>query len=68
MVFQMCFGKSASSGGNALQRATEEDKRKNLEIDKLLRKDKKMAQRQIKILLLGRWASFPYPKTVAYRS
>lgn len=54
MVFQMCFGKSASSGGNALQRVTEEEKRKNMEIDKLLRKDKRLAQRQVKILLLGR--------------
>ncbi|KAI4198576.1 MAG: hypothetical protein LQ346_002729 [Caloplaca aetnensis] len=53
MVFQMCFGKSASSGGNALQRVTEEEKRKNMEIDKLLRKDKRLAQRQVKILLLG---------------
>ncbi|KAL8901738.1 MAG: hypothetical protein Q9207_005049 [Kuettlingeria erythrocarpa] len=49
----MCFGKSANSGGNALQRVTEEEKRKNMEIDKLLRKDKRMQHRQVKILLLG---------------
>lgn len=54
MVFNMCFPKSSSGGGNALQRSTSEDKRKNMEIERLLRKDKKMQARQVKILLLGR--------------
>ncbi|KAL8994722.1 MAG: hypothetical protein Q9169_005386 [Polycauliona sp. 2 TL-2023] len=49
----MCFPKSSSGGGNALQRSTSEEKRKNMEIERLLRKDKKMQARQVKILLLG---------------
>lgn len=52
MVFNMCFPKS-SGGGNALQRSTEEEKRKNMEIDRMIRKDKKLQARQVKILLLG---------------
>lgn len=51
MVFSMCFPKSA--GGNALTRTTSEDERKNAEIDKIIRKDKKAAAKQVKILLLG---------------
>lgn len=50
MVFSMCFPKS---GGNTLTRTTSEEKRKNAEIDKLLRKDRKLQARQVKILLLG---------------
>ncbi|KAL9631481.1 MAG: hypothetical protein Q9204_004213 [Flavoplaca sp. TL-2023a] len=53
MVFNMCFPKSSSGGGNALQRSTSEEKRKNMEIERLLRKDKKNQARQVKILLLG---------------
>ncbi|KAL8670323.1 MAG: hypothetical protein Q9168_005123 [Polycauliona sp. 1 TL-2023] len=49
----MCFPKSSSGGGNALQRSTSEEKKKNMEIERLLRKDKKMQARQVKILLLG---------------
>lgn len=67
MVFSMCFPKS-SGGGNALQRVTEEEKKKNMEIDRLLRKDKKMQARQVKILLLGRQKSHFRPHTVAHRS
>ena len=53
MVFNMCFPKS-SGAANALQRTTSEEKRKNMEIDRLIRKDKKMQARQVKILLLGK--------------
>ncbi|KAL8776706.1 MAG: hypothetical protein Q9213_008165 [Squamulea squamosa] len=49
----MCFPKSSGGGGNALQRSTSEEKKKNMEIDRLLRKDKKLQARQVKILLLG---------------
>ena len=50
MVLSMCFGKG---GGNSLTRATAEDQRRNMEIDKMIRKDKKSMARQVKILLLG---------------
>ena len=50
MVFSMCFPKA---GGSNLTRETSEERRKNAEIDKLLRKDKKMQAKQVKILLLG---------------
>jgi hypothetical protein len=50
MVFSMCFPKS---GGSALTRSTSEERRKNLEIEKMIRKDKKVQARQVKILLLG---------------
>ena len=53
MVFSMCFPKSG--GGNALTRETEEDRRKNAEIEKLIRRDKKVAAKQVKILLLGKY-------------
>ena len=49
-MFNMCFPKS---GGNALTRSTTEEQRKNMEIDKMIRKDKKVQSRQVKILLLG---------------
>ncbi|KAL9604006.1 MAG: hypothetical protein Q9219_000768 [cf. Caloplaca sp. 3 TL-2023] len=52
MVFNMCFPKS-SGVGNALQRSTSEEKKKNMEIDRLIRRDKKLQSRQVKILLLG---------------
>ena len=50
MVFKICFPKS---GGNALPKVTEEDRRRNEEIEKMIRKDKKLQARQVKILLLG---------------
>ena len=50
MVFNMCFPKS---GGNGLARSTSEERKKNLEIEKMIRKDKKTQARQVKILLLG---------------
>ena len=50
MVFNMCFPKS---GGNSLARSTSEERKKNLEIEKMIRKDKKVQARQVKILLLG---------------
>ena len=50
MVFNMCFPKSSA---NALARSTAEDARRNIEIEKLIRKDKKTQARQVKILLLG---------------
>ena len=53
MVFNMCFPKTNSGGGNTLQRSTSEENRKNMEIEKMIRRDKKMASRQVKILLLG---------------
>ena len=51
MVFSMCFPKA---GGNGLTRSTSEERRKNAEIDKLLRRDKKVQAKQVKILLLGK--------------
>lgn len=51
MVFNMCFPKSG--GGNALTRSTSEERKKNMEIEKMIRKDKKAQARQVKILLLG---------------
>ena len=50
MVFNMCFPKS---GGNSLARSSSEDRKKNMEIEKMIRKDKKTQARQVKILLLG---------------
>lgn len=50
MVFSICFPKA---GANALTRSTSEEKKRNLEIDKMIRKDKKLQARQVKILLLG---------------
>ena len=50
MVFNMCFPKS---GGNSLARSTGEERKKNMEIEKMIRKDKKTQARQVKILLLG---------------
>ena len=52
MVFSMCFPKTG--GGNTLQRSTSEERKKNAEIDRLIRKDKKIAAKQVKILLLGK--------------
>ncbi len=51
MVFKMCFPKVG--GSNALARATSEERKKNQEIDKLIRRDKKANAKQVKILLLG---------------
>ena len=50
MVFNMCFPKS---GASSLTRSTGEDSRRNMEIEKMIRKDKKNQARQVKILLLG---------------
>lgn len=50
MVFRMCFPKS---GGNNLVRSSEDDRRRNEEIEKMIRRDKKLQARQVKILLLG---------------
>ena len=50
MPFSMCFSKG---GGNSLARSTSEERKKNLEIEKMIRKDKKVQARQVKILLLG---------------
>lgn len=50
MVFSMCFPKA---GGSALARSTSEERKKNMEIEKIIRKDKKVQARQVKILLLG---------------
>lgn len=49
-VFKMCFPKA---GGNVLARSTSEEKKRTMEIDKMIRRDKKMQARQVKILLLG---------------
>lgn len=40
-------------GGNLLTRSTSEDNRKNAEIEKIIRKDKKDQAKKVKILLLG---------------
>jgi hypothetical protein len=40
-------------GGNAVARATAEDVKRNAEIEKLIKKDKKQMARNVKILLLG---------------
>lgn len=50
MVFSMCFPKAGNSG---LTRETSEERRKNAEIERLLRRDKKTQAKQVKILLLG---------------
>lgn len=50
MVFSMCFPKA---GNSSLQRESEEERKRNAEIDKMLRRDKKLAAKQVKILLLG---------------
>ena len=39
--------------GNPLSRATSEEVKKNAEIDKIIRKDKKAQAKNVKILLLG---------------
>ena len=57
MVFSMCFPKA---GGNNLTRSTSEERRKNAEIDKLLRRDKKVQAKQVKILLLGKSGRLGY--------
>ena len=54
MVFSMCFPKA---GTNSLQRSTSEERKRNADIDKLLRKDKKIQSRKVKILLLGKCSS-----------
>lgn len=51
MVFSMCFPKAG--GGNTLTRTTSEERRKNAEIDRLIRRDKKADAKRVKILLLG---------------
>lgn len=51
MVFSMCFPKT---GINSLQRSTSEERKRNADIDKLLRKDKKTQAKKVKILLLGK--------------
>ena len=50
MVFNMCFSKPV---GNPLTHSTSEERRRNLEIERMIRKDKKLQARQVKILLLG---------------
>ena len=41
-------------GGNALAQATSEEEKKNAEIDRIIRRDKKQQSKNVKILLLGR--------------
>lgn len=50
MVLNMCFPKAS---GTALTRSTSEEKKRNAEIERMIRKDKKLQARQVKILLLG---------------
>lgn len=50
MMFNICFPKA---GGNALTRSTTDEKKRNTEIERMIRKDKKMQSRQVKILLIG---------------
>ena len=50
MVFNMCFAKP---GGNSLARSSSEERKKNMEIEKMIRRDKKAQAKQVKILLLG---------------
>ena len=50
MPFSMCFSKG---GGTGLARSTSEERKKNIEIEKMIRRDKKIQARQVKILLLG---------------
>ena len=49
----MClkFGKS-----NNLSRVSSEERKKNDEIDRMIRKDKKAQAKNVKILLLGQWS------------
>ncbi|MCJ1272366.1 hypothetical protein MMC21_000152 [Puttea exsequens] len=46
----MCFAKP---GGNSLARSSSEERKKNMEIEKMIRRDKKAQAKQVKILLLG---------------
>ena len=46
----MCLRFNKGSGG---PKGTAEENRRNAEIDKLIRKDKKAAAKNVKILLLG---------------
>lgn len=49
-MFGICFPKTTA---NSLTRATSEERKRNNEIERMLRRDKKLAARQVKILLLG---------------
>lgn len=42
MMFNICFPKA---GGNALTRSTTDEKKRNTEIERMIRKDKKMQSR-----------------------
>lgn len=58
-MFGICFPKTTV---NSLTRSTSEERKRNNEIERMIRRDKKLAARQVKILLLG-W--FPeQPSTV----
>lgn len=52
MMFNICFPKS---GGHQLTRTTSEEKKRHNDIERMIRKDKKLQARQVKILLLGRY-------------
>lgn len=41
-------------GGNPLYRSSNEESKKNAEIENIIRKDKRKQAKQVKILLLGR--------------
>jgi hypothetical protein len=48
----MCLRFSRSTG-NSLQRVTGDEVKKNAEIEKMIRRDKRAQARNVKILLLG---------------
>jgi hypothetical protein len=50
--WEMCL-RLPKLGGNPLTRSTSEDNRKNAEIEKIIRKDRKDQAKKVKILLLG---------------
>lgn len=51
----MCFPRSGGGlgSGSNVDRATVEENRRNLEIEKIIRRDRKQQARKVKILLLG---------------
>lgn len=52
----MCLRLPKLGSSGSLSRATSVENRRNLEIDKVLRKDKKLQAKSVKILLLGEHA------------
>ena len=52
ILVKMCL-RLPKIGGNPLSRSTSEEKKRSEDIDKIIRKDRKIQSRKVKILLLG---------------